>query len=89
MARHRSDGAWDQRADAELIRAVRHWHETNPVPDLPEEYRGQASAVAEQAAAEPRVGPRPPDGDGLVSRPALEPLGPSERFVARHVLDAE
>ena len=46
MARHRSDGAWDQRADAELIRAVRHWHETNPVPDLPEEYRGQASALA-------------------------------------------
>jgi len=42
MGRHDAGGAWDQRADAELIRAVRQWHESHPVPPLPAEYLGRA-----------------------------------------------
>jgi hypothetical protein len=55
MGRHDAGGAWDRRADAELIRAVRRWHETHPVPPLPAEYLGPASALVQ---AEPALSPR-------------------------------
>ena len=41
-------------ADVELIRAVRQWHESHPVPPLPAEYLGPASALV---PAEPAPSP--------------------------------
>ena len=36
--RHAADGAWDTRTDAQVVRALREWYSSLPMPPVPAAY---------------------------------------------------